>query len=108
MRSGELRKRVTVQQRSTTQDAYGQPLTTWSDVCTVWAAIEPMSGRELLAAAAVRSESTHTVLMRYRPGIVPAMRINYGGRIFNIASVLDENERHRQLTLICSEGLNDG
>lgn len=108
MRAGDLRKRVKIQQRGTTQDSFGQQITTWTDVAEVWASIEPMSGRELMAAAAVQSETTHTVVIRYRPGIVPAMRINYGGRLFNIGAVIDENERHRMLTLICSEGLNDG
>lgn len=108
MRAGELRKRVLIQQRSTGQDTSGGQLTTWSDVATVWAAIEPMSGRELINAAAAQSEATHTVLLRYRPGIVPAMRINYQSRLFDIKAVLDENERHRMLTLICAEGLNNG
>lgn len=108
MQVGPLRKRVTIQKRSQVQDAYGQPLTAWEDVATVWAAIEPISGRELLAAAAVQSEVTHQVILRYRPGVVSKMRIVYGSRIFDIQNVLDENERHRELTLLCVEGLNDG
>ena len=108
MQAGQLRRRVTIQQRSATQDEYGQPLNSWTDVTTVCAAIEPMSGRELLAAQAVNSEVSHNVTIRYIPGITAAMRLNYGGRLFNIHSVLDENERHRMLTLQCSEGMNDG
>jgi SPP1 family predicted phage head-tail adaptor len=108
MQAGQLRKRVTIQQRSQTQDEYGQPLLTWSDVATVYAAIEPMNGRELIAAEAVNSDVTHNVTMRYRAGITAAMRLNYQGRLFNIHTILDENERHRMLTLICSEGMNDG
>lgn len=108
MRGGDLRKRVTIQQRTTDQDDYGQQLNQWDDVARVWAGIEPLNGRELLAAAAVQAETTHTVTMRYRPGITPQLRINYNGRLFNILNVLDDNERHRTLTLLCSEGLNNG
>lgn len=108
MQAGQLRKRVIIQQRSQTQDDYGQPLQTWTDVATVYAGIEPLNGRELLAAQAVNSEVSHNVTMRYRTGITPAMRLNYQGRLFNIHTILDENERHRMLTLQCSEGMNDG
>jgi len=108
MQSGQLRKRLTIQQRSTAQDSYGQPLTAWADVATVWGAVEPLNGRELLAAEAVQSEITHQVVMRYRPGITAKMRVLYGSRVFDIQNVLDENERHRMLTLLCLEGLTDG
>ncbi len=106
--AGKLRHRIAIQQRTTDQDDYGQQLDQWDDVARVWADIEPLNGRELLAAAAVQAETTHTVTMRYRPGITPQLRINYNGRLFNILNVLDDNERHRTLTLLCSEGLNNG
>lgn len=108
MEAGKLRHRITIQQRSSTQDSYGQPLVAWTDVATVWCAIDPLSGRELLAAEAVQSEITHKVVMRYRSGINAKMRVLYGSRIFDIQNVLDENERHRTLTLLCLEGLTDG
>lgn len=106
--AGKLRHRITIQQRTTDQDDYGQQLDRWDDVARAWADVEPLNGRELLAAAAVQAETTHTVTMRYRSGITPQLRINYNGRLFNILNVLDDNERHRTLTLLCSEGLNNG
>lgn len=108
MQAGSLRKRITLQARSTSQDGLGQQVTTWADVATVWASIEPMGGRELMLAQAIKSESTHKVQTRYLAGVNAAMRIKYGERIFNIQNVNDENERHRMLIISCSEGLNDG
>jgi SPP1 family predicted phage head-tail adaptor len=108
MQAGQLRKRVTVQQRSTTQDTHGQPLTEWTEYMTVWAAVQPLSGRKLIEAEALHSETTHEVLMRYHAGITAKMRVMYGEKIFNVQNVIDEDERHRHLTLLCSEGLNDG
>lgn len=108
MQAGKLRRRIEIQRRTATQDDYGQPLTTWTTEITTQAEFEPLNGRELVAAQAVQSEVTHTVTIRYRAGITPAMRIKYDGRLFNIHAVLDEAERHRMLTLLCSEGLNDG
>lgn len=108
MQAGKLRKRIEIQRRSSVQDDFGQPLTSWTTFAATNAEFEPLNGRELVAAQAVQSEVTHTVTIRYRAGITPAMRIKYAGRLFNIHAVLDEAERHRMLTLLCSEGMNDG
>ena len=111
--AGTLRKRITLQQQSTSVDTYGQQITTWTDVATVWASIEPSVGRELMAAQAVRLDQPTTITMRWQsafasPKAVAAMRVVYNGRIFNIYSVENEDERNRMLTLLASEGLNDG
>lgn len=108
MQAGLLRKRLTIQQRSQVQDTYGQPLTSWVDVATVWGEVVPTSGNESLSSEAVQSSETHLVTIRYRQGVTAKMRIKYGIRLFDIQSVLDENERHRTLNLSCIEGLSDG
>lgn len=104
MRAGKLRHRITLQARASGQDASGQQLDTWSDVHPCWSEIRPLSGREHAAAAAINAEVTHAIEMRYAPGITPALRIVFGSRIFAIASVLDVEERHHELVLICTEG----
>lgn len=111
--AGTLRKRITLQQQSPSVDTYGQQITTWTDVATVWASIEPSVGRELMAAQAVRLDQPTTITIRWQPALaspktVAAMRAVYNGRIFNICSVENEEERNRMLTLLASEGLNDG
>lgn len=111
--AGTLRKRITLQQQGTSVDSYGQPVTTWSDVATVWASVEPSVGRELIAAQAVSLDQPTTITIRWQAGLaspkaVAAMRAVYDGRIFNIHSVENESERNTLLTLPASEGLNDG
>jgi SPP1 family predicted phage head-tail adaptor len=108
MRASDLRKRVIIEQRSSSIDSEGGQAITWSTFAVIWAGIEPLTGRELLAAQEVQSEVTHQVQIRYLAGINTKMRVNYSGRYFNIHAVIDENERHRQMTLLTSEGLNDG
>jgi SPP1 family predicted phage head-tail adaptor len=113
MRAGVLRHRITIQSRSSGRDALGGQVPTWSDVATVWADVQPLSGRELLAAQANKSELTHTVTIRYQsqfsdPKVMAAMRILYAARIFNIHASIDPDERHIALELACGEGLNDG
>lgn len=108
LRIGELNRQIKLQQRASSQDTYGQQVNTWSDVCTTWAHIRPLSGRELIAAQAVQSEVSHEIVIRYRPGITAAMRAVYQGRFFNILAVLDQDTQHRSLVLQVSEGLNQG
>lgn len=113
MRAGDLRRRVTLQSRSTIKDSFGAQSTAWSDVATVWAEVSPLSGRELMAAQSINVEISHLVTIRFQqqfagPKAVAAMRILYGDRIFNIHASLDTDERHRSIQLTCSEGLSDG
>ncbi|WP_374711533.1 phage head closure protein [Symbiobacterium terraclitae] len=98
-----FRQRVTLQQHVVGQDEYGQPIDTWQDVATVWAAVEPLRGREYFAAHQVQAEVTTRIRIRYRRGIRPEMRVLYDGRVFNILSVIDPEERHRELQLMCRE-----
>ena len=111
--AGTLRKRITLQQQSISVDTYGQQITTWTDVATVWASIEPSVGRELMAAQAVSLDQPTTIMIRWQPAFaspkaVAAMRAVYNDRLFNIHSVENEEERNRTLTLLASGGLNDG
>ena len=113
MQAGVMRKRVTLQSRATTQDAAGQQATTWADVATFWAQVEALSGREVLAAQAIQSQVSHRISLRYSPEFasptaVSAMRLLYAGRIFNIATCMNVDERNRTIELMASEGLNNG
>lgn len=53
-----LNKRVTIQQRATGADEYGQPLTGWTDVATIWAGIRDLTGRQYTAAQAAQNPIT--------------------------------------------------
>ena len=48
MRPGLLNSRVVVQQQSTTQDALGQPVLSWSTFATLWANVRHTSGVEAI------------------------------------------------------------
>ena len=100
---GKLRHRVTIQQLIRGDDGYGGTIETWQDVATVWAVIEPLRGNERYTAQQVQSELTHKVTIRYRAGIKPQMRLLYKGKTFEIEAVIDVEERHQWLELLCSE-----
>jgi SPP1 family predicted phage head-tail adaptor len=109
MRAGSLRHLVEIQERSTSHEpTYGGQVETWTTIATPYAAIRPLSGRELLANDGVQAERTHEVELRFMEGITAAHRVKFGARIFDIAQVLDVEERARTLRLQCHEGLDQG
>ena len=60
-------------------------------------------GREAEVARQVRADLTHAVTFRARTVVGPGDRLTYLGRIFNVESSLNVDERNRQLNLLCRE-----
>jgi len=105
MRAGQLRHRVTIEQVTETQDSYGGVTETWSTLATVWAAIEPITGREKFASGGdVRfAENEVQIRMRYRSDVTPKMRLtDDGGTVYNIRAVLNRWGVDRELLLRCT------
>jgi SPP1 family predicted phage head-tail adaptor len=103
MNSAKLRHRITLQSKTKVKDSEGITKEKWADVMTVWAAVEPLRGREYFQAAAVNQENTVRFRIRYRAGVTPNMRVKYGSRLFDIKSVIDIEERHVEMHLMCQE-----
>lgn len=101
MRAGRLDQRVTVEQLVTIGDSWGGTVEAWAPLMTVWAAVEPLVGREYLAAQAAQSEVTARVTMRYRRGITAQDRVIHDGTIYGIESLVDVRSGHRELVLMC-------
>jgi SPP1 family predicted phage head-tail adaptor len=100
---GKLNKRVTLQRLVNTRGTSGELVESWQDEATVWAAVEPLSGREYWQAQEMASETSIRVRIRYRAGLVPTMRVVYGARHFEILSIIDLEEGHREMQLMCRE-----
>lgn len=111
LKAGRLRHRVDIQARQDVQDPVtGEMVTGWA---TVWpnvpAAIEPLSVREFISAQAIQSNISARVVVRYREGLLPDMRILHRGKIYNPAGWLPDPVRGNEyLTAPCSEGVNEG
>ena len=109
MDPGRLRHTIHIQKPVLAPDAISGNDVIWTDHATkVRAAIMPYQGREYFQAQQVQSEATSRILIRYIADIDTSMRIVWGKRIFNIISIIDPYERHRELQLMCKEGVNDG
>ena len=97
MRAGRLRHRVTIQQPSSSTNSRGGKIKSWSDLATVWASIEPLSGREIEQDFQLEPETTTRIVMRYKSGLTSNMRIKYGSRYYKILGITNTNERNYEL-----------
>lgn len=85
--AGQMSQRVRIQQPTVAKDALGAPTQTWSDIATVWADIQPISGREARIADRIAAVVSHQITVRYRsefndPKSVSQMRVLFRDRIF--------------------------
>lgn len=113
VRGGELNRLISIQQRGTTRDEFGQQVTTWSEVKKVYALIEPLAGNERIAAMSVSTDVSHRITVRYDaifadPRVVAAYRVVYGTRTFNIQASMNLDEANRTIELLAAEGMNNG
>jgi len=114
IKAGKLRHRVTLQAPGLTQDPVsGEMVPGWADWPVAgakhWASIEPLSARDFIAAQANQSEITARIVIRYREGILPTMRILHRGKVYAIQGVLpDADSGLEYITLPVSEGVKDG
>lgn len=107
MRPGRLRNLVVIERLGTAspaRSAVGQSIENWTEVGQVWASIEPLLGREYLAAQQQTTRADIRIRLRYTPGVTDALtpkdRIRYAATIYLIDDVLDVNMRHAELIVM--------
>ena len=112
MRAGRLRHRITFQSPGLVQDPVsGEMLLGWQ---TVWdkvpASVEALSARDLIAAQAGQSEASGRMVIRYRTGVLPTMRILHRGDVYDIQGqpMPDPDSGLEYLTILVAKGVNDG
>lgn len=105
MRAGELRQRITIQEQIKGRDTDGGEIVIWSDLTTLWAAVEPESGAErhvptedqLLASRITRFR------IRKRAGLNATMRVVFDGQIFDLRQIIHVETNNREMWLIGEE-----
>lgn len=103
MQAGTLRHRLTLKTVTTSKDSFGGTIEAEATFATVWGAVEPLAGRELMVAQQMQSEVTHKITIRYLAGLTSEMHLYFGTREFQILSVLNSQERDIEMVLMCKE-----
>jgi SPP1 family predicted phage head-tail adaptor len=108
---GRLNRRVTIQQRSGSDDAWGQPSTGWATLATVWADVRAprgVSAAEGLSADREAAPTSYSVRIRYRTDVTPAMRVVIGAQTMDVSDVILDHAGHEYVDLVCVQGTVDG
>lgn len=108
MSIGERRHRVVFQRRTTTDSNLGEPVESWTDLCTSWALVQPMKGRERFSANQVQAEVTTRIVTRNRPALSDlgaGDRVTWSSRTYDIKSVIHRDHRRREIEIMAEEHL---
>lgn len=111
MRAGRLRHRLTVQEPVISRGDSGEELITWVTRGTVWAAIEPIKGKEALTANQILADMDTRIVIRwseFADDITAKWRLKHKTTTYNIASLSHKNLGQREIEIISKTGLNDG
>lgn len=105
MRAGRLRHEVEIRRPERTVNADGESVAEWILYAKARAAILPVAASEQEKFAKLQSEITHSVVVRYRSGIQPDMRIVWPAenRTFEIIEIKQDATFRRDMTLKVNE-----
>lgn len=123
LEAGRLRHEVRIERLDYVRDSSGETVQDpktgeiareWVEVATVRAAIEPLSGREFIAAQATQSQVSARIVIRQRDDVDAACRLVHVrlGRpdvIYNVHGILtDPDSGLEYQTMPVSTGVNEG
>jgi len=103
MRAGRLRHKVLIEQAEKTEDSMGSVTESWSTFATTHMRMVPFSGAERVENMQQKQRTMQRGYIRYISGVTTDMRINDGGTYHRIESVLNVENRNRELELIFSD-----
>jgi len=103
MQAGKLQHRIALQSSSVAADTFGEPIQTWTTYGTVWADVQPFSGRERLYAQQAGAETNYRVIIRYNSSVLPTHRVYWGTKYLEINAVINTGANNEQMELMCKE-----
>ena len=104
VRAGTLRHNVIIQREIITQDSMGAVIKSWTNIKVTRASVDPITGNEHYLNDHILSDVDHQIVVRFTD-VVPADRIIFKSRIFDIKRSLDFQERKNHLVILAKERL---
>lgn len=106
MSIGERRFRVTFERRSTNTNDLGETTASWETICTSWALVQPLRGRERFGANQVQADVDHRIVTRGRAeleDLTAGDRVTWRSHVYDIRSVIWRDHRRHELELLAQE-----
>lgn len=101
--AGELTRRITLRVMVRTPDGGGGYTEAPQDIATVWAKVEPLEGREQLAAMQTGMQRPHRFTIRYRTDISGTTQVLYDGDRYDVTSVIDVEAARREIQILADK-----
>lgn len=116
MRSGLLDKRISIQKMVKSQNETREVIERFVEVISVWASIEPLSGREFFTAQQIQGDVSTRIRIRHHEGLNRTMRVVYRRvagppevfDVFEVDTVLPNMEDRREMFLMCRKIDSEG
>jgi len=105
MTIGQMRTPLRIEDYAESRTSDGGVSEAWAVTQTVWARLQGLRGRELFSAQQINPQTSHKVTIRFCRGLTSNSRLVdvASSRIFNIESVVDIEDRHKFMELLCTE-----
>lgn len=104
---GKAKHPIVIEEKRKSNDGGGSAVEKWVGWGTDRAIMLPISASERIRGMEREMLSTHLFEIRYRPGVLPSMRItiskNSEDRAFDIVSIINVEEADVKLQIICTE-----
>lgn len=84
LKAGDLDRRIIIESETIIRDEWGDEISTWATLATVWAKIQFNTGAEVTEADQQVSLNRIFFTVRYRTDITARMRINYDSQYYTI------------------------
>ena len=107
MKARLLNKKITIQKLGEAVDDFGGIIEGgYQDFTTVWASINPVTGKEAFLSNTDFATVSHKIKIRYLAGIDASMRIFWNDRVFEIKYFINYQEANREIEFLCEEKIN--
>lgn len=99
----EFAETFTIEQATNTPDGQGGFTTSWATFATISGFVTSDNGQESIEDSRLKSSYRKNFQFEYLAGIDNAMRINFDSKIYNIRSIVTEQESTIWIRIIADE-----
>lgn len=98
--TGKYRNKIVLERFTEFTNENGYPSEDWEPFKSMWAKIKTVKGSETVLSSSEVNTDTYRFIVPYTSGIDPKMRVVFKKRIFDIQSVLNDDEEKNTITIV--------
>jgi SPP1 family predicted phage head-tail adaptor len=99
MNPGKLNRKIQIMELAQISDGGGGYEDALVPVKTVWASINPVSGREYWQAQQAQAQLSHKIIIRYMDGINRSHVLSFNGKNYDIQYIINIDEANSYLEI---------